>query len=70
MYLIYFSNTVSKVDKPLHLRPQSVVVLTDNLTNVHHTFKNNAFSYRQYKSSYISFLCVLLLTVYYVEIRN
>ncbi|XP_060864731.1 maltase A3-like [Metopolophium dirhodum] len=62
-------STISIVDKPLHLRPQSVVVLTDNLINVNE-FKNNAFSYRQYNSSYISLLCVILLTGYYVGLRN
>ncbi|KAL4097548.1 hypothetical protein QTP88_022306 [Uroleucon formosanum] len=62
-------STISIVDKPLHLRPQSVVVLTDNLINVDE-FKNNAFSYRQYNSSYVSLLCVLLLTGYYVGLRN
>ncbi|XP_026808057.1 maltase A3-like [Rhopalosiphum maidis] len=62
-------STISIVDNPLHLRPQSVVVLTDNLVNVD-TFRNNAISYRKYNTSYISILCALLLIVYHVGIRN
>lgn len=62
-------STVSIVENPLHLPPQSVVVLTDNLINFE-PFRNNAISYRKYNSSYICLLYALLMTVYYVGIRT